>query len=280
MIFENITDGRRFTDPDAGDVLIFSRLDACTINQVAQMPSLKMVLEGEEVYRIEGRSVRICAGQMLYVRGGQAVDVTIEERREAIGVCLYLDPDEIADTRAPFLRITPASEFIYHAEEFKYSVARGADRRERVTNFGGDFKRSGASAVKRLAGAHARLSLRRQYKRSELLAKLEAARAYLTEHCNRTVTLEELSAIVGLSKFYLARHFQSAYGASPMDFHRQLRVENAAKALAQAVSTDAVAESYGYSDYSSFSKAFKRHFGQAPGEYKKALSDMADGSWE
>jgi len=280
MIFENITDGRRFSDPDAGGVLIFSKLDACTINQVAQMPSLKMVLAGEEIYRIEGRLVRMRAGQMLYVRGGQAVDVTIEESREAIGVCLYLDPGEIAETHAPFLRITPASEFIHHAEEFKYSVARGADRRDRVTNFGGDFQRAGATAVKRLAGAHARLSLRQQYKRSELLAKLEAARLYLTEHFDRTVTLEELSATVGLSKFYLARHFQSAYGASPMDFHRQLRVENAAKALAQAASADVVAESFGYSDYSSFSKAFKRHFGKAPGEYKKALSDMVDGCWE
>ena len=90
----------------------------------------------------------------------------------------------------------------------------------------------------------AKLSTRR-----ELHRRLERARGFLHEHDGRNVSLAEMAAVAGLSQFHLARYFKAAFGKSPINYHRDLRLNRAAAMLAAGGSSVAeVAEATGYSD--------------------------------
>ena len=101
--------------------------------------------------------------------------------------------------------------------------------------------------------------------RRELYRRLERARGFLHEHDDRSVTLGEMASVAGLSQFHLARYFKSAFGSSPISYHRSLRLARAAELLAKGGRSVAdVAEATGYSDQVALSHAFRRHYGAPP----------------
>ena len=74
--------------PAFGGKLVFSRLAAGCSVLGAKAPSVKMVLEGEELYQIDGRTIRIRPGQYLYLDAG--ADCLGTNRTETVGLCLML----------------------------------------------------------------------------------------------------------------------------------------------------------------------------------------------
>lgn len=276
MIYENITDGRRFTDPDGGEVLIYSRLDTCVIRQQSQLPSFKYCVEGEEIYRLKGREIRIGPGEMLFVNAGQTLDVVTSSNRETVGVCFYIDNPALRAAEIPYFRVAPGDHFVHHARTFHSNVSRGADSTEKVLRLGGQFSDGIVQTAVNVADTQKRLSLRRLHSRAELVDKLERARDHLGRNLNRSVTLDELSEVAGLSKFYLTRHFREAYDAPPIQYHQNARADCAANLMVRSSQNlEDIANSFGFCDYSSFFKAFKRRHGCTPGEYKRAMLDMA-----
>jgi transcriptional regulator GlxA family with amidase domain len=101
--------------------------------------------------------------------------------------------------------------------------------------------------------------------RRELHRRLERARGFLHDHVDRNVTLSEMASAAGVSQFHLARYFKSAFGRSPIRYHRALRLARAADMLAAGGRSVAqVAEATGYSDQVALSHAFRRQYGAPP----------------
>lgn len=105
----------------------------------------------------------------------------------------------------------------------------------------------------------AKLSTRR-----ELCRRLERARAFLHANDRRNVTLGEMAGVAGLSQFHLARYFKHAFAASPISYHRALRLKRAADLLVGGASVAEAAEATGYSDPVALSHAFRRKYGSPP----------------
>jgi transcriptional regulator GlxA family with amidase domain len=104
--------------------------------------------------------------------------------------------------------------------------------------------------------------------RQALFQRLERARGFLHENDRRNVSLTELAHVAGLSQFHLARYFKLAFGDSPINYHRGLRLRVAEAVLAKAGGTvAAAAEAAGYSDAVSLTHAFQRHYGMPPQRY-------------
>jgi AraC-like DNA-binding protein len=102
------------------------------------------------------------------------------------------------------------------------------------------------------------------------------AKAVRLAHTNpaHSWTVEELAAEVAMSRSAFAASFRQLTGESPMRYVTRCRLARAASYLADGgVSVSEIARRTGYDSESSFTKAFARHFGMAPGAYRRRLQE-------
>lgn len=112
----------------------------------------------------------------------------------------------------------------------------------------------------------------------EWLAALEDPRLSnmideIIENPGNHYTLELLAEKCSMSRTTFAERFRQAFGRSPMDFVREIRLGGAARLLRQTRDPiKTIAARMGYSSRSNFSHAFSEFFGVAPAEYRSAAS--------
>src|SRR5260370_15557789 len=88
---------------------------------------------------------------------------------------------------------------------------------------------------------------------------------YIESHLAGELTLDEISAIGGISRFHMVRAFAAATGLSVMRYVRARRLSEAARALANGapdILTLALDADYG--SHEAFTRAFRDHFGVTP----------------
>lgn len=100
---------------------------------------------------------------------------------------------------------------------------------------------------------------------------VKAARAYLTEHLDRHVTLEELSERFRLPLTTLKVCFKTVFGSPVNTYMRHYRMDRAAAFLRREPSASVmeIAGRVGYDSASKFAAAFKAVKGVSPGEYRR-----------
>ena len=101
--------------------------------------------------------------------------------------------------------------------------------------------------------------------------ELQAVCRYLEEHYARRITLEELSALAGLSKYYLLRCFTRQKGITPYRYLETVRVEQAKALLERGAPPAEAALRAGFADQSHFNRFFKTLIGLPPGQYQAAF---------
>ncbi len=96
------------------------------------------------------------------------------------------------------------------------------------------------------------------------------AKAYLEEHFQETVTLNDLVVVTGLSRFHLLRTFAKRVGLPPHAYQIRLRVERAMKLLRKGVPPSVVAGIVGFADQSHLTRHLRRVMHVTPGQYARA----------
>ncbi|KRA52653.1 AraC family transcriptional regulator [Pseudoxanthomonas sp. Root65] len=87
-------------------------------------------------------------------------------------------------------------------------------------------------------------------------------------------TLADLARAAGTSRSVLAERFQHLVGTSPMQYLTQWRMVMAANLLRRSnAPLSRVAEEVGYQNDTSFSRAFRREYGQPPAAWRRSLAD-------
>ncbi len=89
--------------------------------------------------------------------------------------------------------------------------------------------------------------------------------SYLQTHFTEPITVDEMSAQLGFSKYYFCRRFKEITGQTMVDYLNLLRCKNARRLLAEG--TYNVSESArlsGFNNLSYFAKVYKKHMGQLP----------------
>ncbi|MFT5128374.1 MAG: AraC family transcriptional regulator, partial [Rhodothermales bacterium] len=88
--------------------------------------------------------------------------------------------------------------------------------------------------------------------------------------------LSELSMACGYSADHLRRLFEARFGVSPKVFRTNYRMHLAQDLLKlRDLTVQEVANELGYGHPAHFSTAFKRHIGQSPKKWKKAIGSGA-----
>lgn len=88
-------------------------------------------------------------------------------------------------------------------------------------------------------------------------------------------TVASLARAVGMSRSSFSARFQSLVGSPPLAYLTQLRMNLAAIALTRDpyATLAGVASQVGYDGQSSFGRAFKRHFRESPGAFRRRLKE-------
>jgi len=88
---------------------------------------------------------------------------------------------------------------------------------------------------------------------------------YIESHLANALTLDEIAAIGGVSRFHMVRAFAAATGVSVMRYVRARRLSEAARALAGgAPDILNLALEADYGSHEAFTRAFRDHFGVTP----------------
>lgn len=112
----------------------------------------------------------------------------------------------------------------------------------------------------------------------ECREEIERACAFMEEHYDRRISLEEICRHVGLSKSTLLRAFTREKGVTPYSYLENIRIGRAKKLLEQGITPVEAALQTGFSDQSHFTNYFSRFIGLAPGVYRDIFSGKGGNS--
>ncbi len=98
----------------------------------------------------------------------------------------------------------------------------------------------------------------------------------LRENFNQALRIEDIARELGMSVSGFHAHFRAVTAMSPLQFQKQLRLQEARR-LMLSEDLDAAEAGYrvGYDDASHFSREYKRHFGEPPIRDVERLRELA-----
>lgn len=92
---------------------------------------------------------------------------------------------------------------------------------------------------------------------------------YIDDNYARSITMEELCDVSGVSKQHLCRLFRSALSARPMEYIAKRRIQAAKQLLSETdMSVEEIAEETGFCTGSYFTKLFRRYEGLTPSQFR------------
>lgn len=108
-------------------------------------------------------------------------------------------------------------------------------------------------------------------KRSKLAAwQLRRVCDFIDAHCLRTIRLEELAGLAGLSPTYFSHAFKASTGLSPQQWQMKRRIEKVKDRLRDpALPLTVIAAETGFADAAHFARSFRRAVGLSPSEWRR-----------
>lgn len=124
-----------------------------------------------------------------------------------------------------------------------------------------------SAAIEFFAGVQQRLNPAPALTKDSNL-KLQRAAEFISEHCTRSLSLEDICLAADLSASYLIRAFKAHYGMTPHAYliNRRLQFGRAQLKLGHRIAD--VALEAGFADQAHFQRAFKRFHAATPRQYR------------
>jgi AraC-like DNA-binding protein len=105
--------------------------------------------------------------------------------------------------------------------------------------------------------------------------KMALVRDYIAAHYTQDISINDLAAVSGLSRYHLMRSFAREYGLPPHAYINQLRLSAARKLMIAGHRPADAAASVGFYDQSHLARLFKRAYGITPGAYAGMPSTLS-----
>lgn len=233
---------------------------------------LYLFLDGSVTYYIEDQVYDLCPGDLLIIPPGRMHRPVIANERAAYErMVLWVEFDYIAriDSAAgelqAALRGIGANGYRVPLRGDDLIFAASLFRRIVKMERGGVFTSSAIRLY--LKDAFEAYSLVEKEARGETAVIPQVIR-YLTEHFREPLRLDDLAARFFISKSYLNRHFKAYTNATVYAYLMALRITHARRMLREGATAAEAGRECGFSDYSTFYKAFKAQTGITPQEFK------------
>jgi AraC-like DNA-binding protein len=236
--------------------------------------SLKVVLSGEELYRIDERSLRLAPGSILFTNAGDEYASVIDRTTEALSVFVpegearaalaasgdeeVLLDDPPRDVRLPaFARVpfraTPALWHALLAVRSALDAPPGDTLLERTR----DLTATALLECLAIAPATPFEKVVRASVREELMTRLLRARDRIHDDGGVGCSLQALADTACLSPYHFLRRFKEAFGVTPGVYARRLRLDRARRAIKGGERPRSAALRAGYTSVDALARAMR-----------------------
>lgn len=108
------------------------------------------------------------------------------------------------------------------------------------------------------------------------LSQISRAVCWIRSHYAESFHIGDLARVEGMSSSSLHRHFRVVTNMSPLQFQKQIRLQEArARLVGDTKDVATVGFDVGYDSPSQFSREYRRHFGVSPGVDAKRLKKLS-----
>ena len=232
-------------------------------------------LSGSASYGIEGRSYALQPGDMVLVSRGcihrpEAAPGAPYER-----IILYISPEFLRQSSTEDCELETC--FSLARTQFDFVVRPGARKKELLEilhaleractepDFGQALLSKGLFwqfLVQLSRGMRAHdLSYAQPGAEDE---KIVAILRYLSAHLTENISIDELAARFYISKYYMMRRFRAETGYTIHNYLITKRLLLAREQIAGGMPVTQACYACGFGDYSAFSRAYRKQFGQPP----------------
>lgn len=101
--------------------------------------------------------------------------------------------------------------------------------------------------------------------------KILSILSYLNEHLTEDISIDDLSTRFFLSRYYLMHTFKEQTGYTIGNYLSTKRLFLAKELIAGGTPITEVCYTCGFKNYSTFSRAYKKSFGESPRDYRQSL---------
>ena len=231
-----------------------------------------ILLAGKAGYAIEGERYDLSPGDFVLVGRGSIHRPEVAEDDFYERMILYIDPayltslsTEDCDLESCFRQAQTAFRYVYR-DEGGSRVRQLFETLARTSREGG----YGAVLLERAQFLELMVEVNRvcrgghQVQAAAGDRKVVALLQYLNLHLTEELSIDQLAERFYISKYHMMRRFRQETGYSIHGYLTEKRLLLAQRLLAQGVSPSEAGERAGYQDYSTFSRAYKKHFGRGP----------------
>ncbi|MBR6165926.1 MAG: helix-turn-helix transcriptional regulator [Clostridia bacterium] len=103
---------------------------------------------------------------------------------------------------------------------------------------------------------------------SQMLTRVQR---HIVRHISEELTIERLSSLFNYHPNYFIRLFRHETGYTPYQYIVQQRMQYAVTQLNKGLPNEEVCYACGYTDSSTFTRAFRKYYGVAPQKYRKGF---------
>ena len=250
---------------------------------------IKYVASGEETYLANDKKFSVKEGEYIIGNDFTSSIVKIDHLKPVQGLCIDISSEIISEVADYYdLNGVDLTEFLLSDQFFvnRYNIKNTTlgyslveiNQSVKSGNFNNQFLKeelfySLAESIitdQRFIFNHLnKMDFKKVNTNEEVFRLLLKAKELLDLHAMKNLSLEEISAGAGISKYHFIRLFKTVFGISPYQYQIRRRLENAKIELLNGVSILDTAFAHGYADLATFSKAFKQAFGQSPSQFMK-----------
>jgi AraC-like DNA-binding protein len=274
-----------FLNKDNGIYIFLEEHGVYTAQHTHDFIELVYVLSGESTHIVDGAIYTLKRGDMLFINYGSSHAFECDDKYGYINICFSPETVEsslITEENAfSLLCLTSFNEMRGDASSGKTHFS--VQEREELEALLFAMLREGEqkdSSKKAMLESYLNIIITKMLRKTRvglLEEDLDGIWRELSDYIDENLTSELTLGVLAKKCFYnpsyFSRVFKEKFGVPPAEHIRKRRLDYATKLLLQTdMTVEEISNSAGFSDRSSFYKAFTRYKGSLPSEYRGAHS--------
>lgn len=238
------------------------------------------LLSGEVEYWVDGRIIRMRSGDLLLINPLELHRPILEEKNRVYErIVLWINKEYLEELYSDQVKLSRC--FDTSLPTHTHLIRPGVSERSALTARMGElvreyYSRELGSALSAY-GLFLQLMVQmnrmaqkgetQQEEPQQLSGLVQKTLRYIGENLSQPMTLESISAHFYVSKYYLSHAFSREVGVSIYRYIMLRRLLMARQLLTAGETAGQVCRTCGFSDYTSFYRAFKSEYGVSPREF-------------